>query len=217
MRIALINPNTSRKTTDAMVGIAAAAAGRGTQIEGHTVRFGAPLITGPQALDVAANAVVALAPALAGVDAVIVSAFGDPGLQGLRARLDIPVTGIAEAAMAEAGASGRRFAVVTTTPELAPQIARTAKRYGHDGFAGTWTTPGDPATLADDPAALKSALGNVIERAVAEADISAVVIGGGPLALAARSLAETSRVPLIEPISAAVRLTMSRLGVACPV
>ncbi|MEM8956334.1 MAG: aspartate/glutamate racemase family protein [Pseudomonadota bacterium] len=216
MRIALVNPNTCRKTTGTMVGIAAAAAGRGTLVEGHTARFGAPLITEPQALDDAAKAVLALLPALAGADAIIVSAFGDPGLDGLRAHLDRPVTGIAEAGMAEAGAFGRRFAVVTTTPELAPRIARAAERYGQDGFAGTWTTPADPVALAADPVALASALSDAIEQAIEKADVSAVVIGGGPLAVAARSIAETSRVPLIEPISAAVRLTMSRLGVECP-
>ncbi|MEM8762129.1 MAG: hydrogenase expression protein HupH, partial [Pseudomonadota bacterium] len=93
---------------------------------------------------------------------------------------------------------------------------RAAERYGQDGFAGTWTTPGDPVTLAANPVALRSALGDAIEQAIEKADVSAVVIGGGPLSVAARSIAETSRVPLIEPISAAVRLTRLRLGVECP-
>lgn len=216
MRIALVNPNTSAATTAAMVRIAAEAAGAGATVTGHTAGFGAPLITGPAALDVAAEAVAALAPALAqaDADAVIVSAFGDPGLAALRAALGVWVTGIAEAGMAEAAAGGRRFAVVTTTPDLCDRIAATARGHGHAGFAGTWTTPGDPAALMADPDALAAALAEAIGRAVREAAVEAVVIGGGPLAVAAQSLAHGAPVPLVEPLPAAVRLTRARLAAA---
>lgn len=215
MRIALLNPNTSQETTKAMVEIAADAAGPVATIKGFTAQVGAPLITEPHALSLASKAVASLSPALRDTDAVIVSAFGDPGLDALRDSLAVPVTGIAEAGMAEAAAWGR-FAVVTTTPELAAQIAATAARHGHSGFMGTWATPGDPATVMRDPTALQVALDLAILQAVAEADVSAVVIGGGPLAAAARALVATSPVPLIEPIPAAVRLSFARLGLTCP-
>jgi Asp/Glu/hydantoin racemase len=172
---------------------------------------GAPLITEPGTLAVAAEAVVALAPQLAGADAVIVAAFGDPGLDALRELLPCPVTGIAEAGMAEAGAGGRRFAVATTTPDLRDSIAATAARYGHGAFAGTWTTRGDPTALMADAEALVRALGAACRAAVAEGGAEAVVIGGGPLARAARALAATLPVPLIEPVPAAVRLSLARL------
>ena len=128
MRLALVNPNTSAETTTAMVGIAAHTAGAGAMVAGHTAGFGAALITRPAELAVAADAVAALAPELCDADAVIVAAFGDPGLDALRAALNVPVTGIAEAGMVEAAEGGRRFAVVTTTPDLRDQIAETAAR-----------------------------------------------------------------------------------------
>lgn len=212
MRIALVNPNTTRATTAAMVGVAAKTAGAGIRIEGFTAGYGAPLITEPGALDIAAGAVAALGPGLVGFDAVIVSAFGDPGLETLRARLSAPVTGIAEAGMAEAGEGGRRFAVVTTTPGLVVRIADCAVRYHAEGYCGTWTTPGDPAAVMAEPARLESALAAAIQEAVDEGAAEAVVIGGGPLAMAARVLTDVSPVPLIEPIPAAVRLTAMRLG-----
>lgn len=214
MKIALVNPNTSAATTATMVHIAAEFAGDGATVEGYTAGFGASLITGPAALDVAAEAVAALAPRLGQADAVIVAAFGDPGLAALRAALGVPVTGIAEAGMAEAAAGGRRFAVVTTTPDLCDRIAATALGHGHWCFAGTWTTPGDPAALMADPRALNAALALAIDQAVREAGVEAVVIGGGPLALAARALAPAAPVPLIEPLPAAVRLTLARLAAA---
>jgi Asp/Glu/hydantoin racemase len=212
MRLALLNPNTSADTTALMVSIAARAAGPSAQIEGYTAPFGAALITSPEALDRAAKAVEALAPALVGVDAVIIAAFGDPGLHALRRALSVPVTGIAEAGMQEAATGGRRFAVVTTTPDLKDRIADTARMNGHARFAGTWTTPGDPALLTADADALVSALAAAVEAAVREGDAEAVVIGGGPLAVAARALSVTSTVPLIEPVPAAVRLSLERLS-----
>lgn len=210
MRLMLVNANTSVETTAAMVAIATEAAGE--PVQGLTARFGAPIITDPVALAIAAQAVVALAPDLAKARAVIVAAFGDPGLHGLRARLSCPVTGLAEAGMAEAARISPRFAVVTTTPDLVGAIAARAASEGHADFAGTWVTPGDPATVMADPARLIAALATACQRAIAEGGAGAIVIGGGPLAVAARALAGSLPVPLVEPVPAAVRLTLARLG-----
>lgn len=209
--IALINPNTSADTTARMLRIARHAAGPAVRLQGFTAPYGAPLITDPQALERAAQAVAALVPELTGAAAVIVAAFGDPGLEELRARLPVPVTGIAEAGMAEAAAGGRLFAVVTTTPLLRGRIARTAAAYGHQGFVGTWTTPGDPVASMNDPDTLRDALAAACLEAV-DGGAEAIVIGGGPLAEAARALAGTTPVPLVEPLPAAVRLSLSRLS-----
>ncbi|MCY4140775.1 MAG: aspartate/glutamate racemase family protein [Rhodobacteraceae bacterium] len=217
MRIALVNPNTNAGTTAAMVSIASDVAGARARVEGYTARFGVPLITEPGELDRAAKAVAALAPSLSAADAVIIAAFGDPGLAALHAALDVPVTGIAEAGMAEAGVNGRPFAVVTTTPGLVPRIASTAARYGHPGYAGTWTTDGDPTALTADAAALEDALARAIRSAADSGRVEAVVIGGGPLAMAARALSAAAPVPLVEPVPAAVRLSFLRLGAGIPV
>lgn len=208
--IALLNPNTNARTTTAMLRIARAEAGSRVAIEGFTAPFGAELITTPDALDRANDAVRAMKADLAEARAVIIAAFGDPGLNELRATLDVPVTGIAEAGMAEAAAGGRRFAVVTTTPALRDRIAATAARHGHDGFIGIWTTSGDPAQLTADPAALHDALSDVCFLAV-QNGAEAIIIGGGPLAEAAKALAGTVPASLIEPLPAAIRLTLNRL------
>ncbi|MGP9820741.1 aspartate/glutamate racemase family protein [Salinarimonas sp. NSM] len=217
MRLTLVNPNTSRATTDAMVAIAAEVAG--LPVRGVTARFGAPLIADPQALAVAAQAVEALADDLAAEladgDAVIVAAFGDPGLAALRARLSCPVTGIAEAGMAEAAAHAPRFAVVTTTPALAPSIAANAQALGHEHFVGTFVTPGDPLAIMADTDALVAALEAACRRAIDDGGADAIVIGGGPLAVAARRLAGRLPVPLVEPVPAAVRLSRVRLSERC--
>ncbi|KQQ87632.1 aspartate/glutamate racemase family protein [Aureimonas sp. Leaf324] len=209
-RIALVNPNTSVATTETMLCIA-----RRTQpdlaVEGLTAPFGPSLITDEAGLVQATAAVSALAERLEGFDGVIVAAFGDPGLEALRARLAVRVTGIAEAGMAEAVLGARRFAVATTTPELVGAIARTARRYGFgEAFLGTFLTPGDPIDLMGDPARLVEALAEACREGV-QAGAEAVVIGGGPLAEAARALNGQIGVEIIEPVPAAVRLVLARL------
>lgn len=210
MKVALINPNTSHQTTEMMVGIAAKAAGDRTLIEGITAPRGTDLITTPSALRYAADTVATMAPKLGWADAVIIAAFGDPGLFTLRQKLDVPVTGIAEAGMVEAGQAGRRFAVVTTTPALHSEIAAMAIQYKSNGFAGTWVTAGDPGRLTNDPLALHAALKTAISTAVLEGNVNAVLIGGGPLARAARALAADAPVPVLDPVSAAIRLSIDR-------
>ncbi|MFD2238968.1 aspartate/glutamate racemase family protein [Aureimonas populi] len=218
-RLVLVNPNTSQASTDAMVAIGRQTGERDLSIEGVTAPFGAPLITDEDALDEAARAVLSLAPRLRRTpcDGVIVAAFGDPGLSRLRDILDVPVTGIAEAGMAAAAAGGRRFAVVTTTPGLIGVIEKAASRYGHAAlFAGTFLTEGDPVALMAEPYALVNALEAACKAAIRQGDAQAIVIGGGPLAPAARALAPTLGVALIEPVPAAIRFAALRTAKAQP-
>jgi allantoin racemase len=212
MRFVLINPNTSTSTTSSMVRIAGDAAPQ-AGIVGMTAKTGVPLITDPAALASAARAVVDLAPQVRAheSDGVIVSAFGDPGLAQLSTLMDCPVTGIAEAAMEDAATRGAQFAVVTTTPLLIPAIAATAARYGHaERFLGTVVTEGDPGTVMADPDALEAALGDACCRAISELRADALIIGGGPLAVAARGLRDRFEIPIIEPIPAAMAMALRR-------
>ncbi|MFI9003980.1 aspartate/glutamate racemase family protein [Streptomyces sp. NPDC053541] len=84
----LVNPNTSAATTRMMTGIARRAlAGTGLRVRGVTVAAGPPMLTDPAALSAAVPHVLAAARrALAAGDcaALIVAAFGDPGVPELR-------------------------------------------------------------------------------------------------------------------------------------
>jgi len=209
-----VNPNSSAAATAAMLDIARTVAGPNLHIDDVTAGDGPGVITDPKALDHAADRVVALTPALTQADGVIVAGFGDPGLAGLRAAGLRVVTGLAEAGMAEAATDGWRFAVVTTTSDLVARIAQSAQALGHAGFAGTWVTPGDPLPLMAHPERLAAALLAACRRACAEEPgIRAIVIGGGPLALAARIISADAPVPLVEPLPAAVRRILSMIAV----
>jgi Asp/Glu/hydantoin racemase len=218
MRLLLVNPNTNAATTALMVGIAQGAAPPGVTIQGTTAASGAPLILDAAMLAIAGQAVQALIAQtdLTPFAGVIIAAFGDPGLAAVRALTPLPVTGIAEAAMAAAAAHGR-FAIATTTPLLAEAIGARAAAYGHgDAFAGTWLTEGDAGALMAEPGRLEAALEAAIRRAMAEAAPDAVIIGGGPLAAAAAALRPRLSVPIIEPVPAAVGLASRRAAGALP-
>lgn len=216
-RLFLVNPNTQAATTAAMVGIAIDVTPPGLDVVGLTVKTGPPVIVEPVALAAAAQAVL---ETIDGVDTghclgVLIAAFGDPGLAQARRRLSVPVTGIGEAGMAEAGQGGRPFAVVTTTPDLVESIHAQAWAYGHgSAFLGVRLTPGDPLSLMADPARLLDALEEACRVATERDGARAILIGGGPLAQAARALRGRLRPPhaveIVEPIPAAVRLALAR-------
>ena len=214
-RIVLVNPNTTEALTKVMVGIARECAPGEVRVDGLTAPFGPPLITCDAELDEAARAVRSLAPELAQcADAVIVSAFGDPGADALAGALRQPVIGIAEAAMRAAARDGRRFAVVTHTGRLVSRMALRAEEIGLGAqCAGVLATEGDPAALMATPTALENALQAVAERAVAELGAEAIIVGGGPLGRVAQALSGRLGVPVIEAIPEAVRHLAAALDV----
>jgi allantoin racemase len=215
-RIVLVNPNTSEPLTALMVEIARECAPRSFRIDGLTTRLGVPLLTNEAEVDEAARAVRALAPELAqSADAVIVSAFGDPGADELAILLDRPVIGIAEAGMRAAATNGRRFAVVTHTRHLVRRMALRAEEIGlGEHCVSVLATKGDPVALMATPLELESALQALAAQAVAEHGAEAIVIGGGPLGRVAKALSGKVGVPVIEAIPEAVRYLTAALGVA---
>lgn len=178
--VVLVNPNTDRATT--------------------------AMITGSEALADATRHVVALVQDLVhapeGAPMVVVAAFGDPGVPELR-DAGYRVTGIGEAALQAAAAGGRRFAVATTTPDLAEAICGLVDRAGvADLFTGVELTTTDPLMLAEDPEACREELDAVVWRCLA-AGAQRVVIGGGPLRDAAADLAGRYPDVIVEPLTAA--------------
>lgn len=212
MKFLLVNPNTNGRTTDAMVAIAQET-GQGDDFVGATATFGAPLLVDEALLAEGAKAVEALFATqnFAGFDGAIVAAFGDPALDAVREFCPVPVTGIAEASMLEASAGKRRFGVATTTPKLVDVIGRRAAALGlAEHYTGVRLTAGDIHALMADPRMLAQELAIACNAAIEQDGAEAVIVGGGPLAVAARALAFRFAVPIVEPIPAAARLARAR-------
>ena len=119
MKLLLLNPNTSPAVTQLMTDVGQRAAAPGTELVPCTATRGVPYIsTRTEAQIGGAIALEMLAEQHTKVDAAIIAAFGDPGLFAARETFDIPVVGMAEAAMLTACMLGRRFAIVTFAAAL---------------------------------------------------------------------------------------------------
>lgn len=213
-RIALLNPNTNAETTQRMTAIAQRQAPKDVIFEGVTAEQGPPIIMDEQSLEAAALLVVERGRTLAseGYSGILISGFGDPGLERLRRQTKLPVTGIAEAGMKEAAFASGAFSIVTTTPSLKAAIIRRAVRLGHgNSLVSVRITPGDTNEVMATQEKLTSALLAMCRETIAEDGAEAILIGGGPLAVAALAIAQDLTVPLIEPVSAGARLACRRL------
>ncbi|MFE0773514.1 aspartate/glutamate racemase family protein [Streptomyces sp. NPDC058861] len=208
-----MNPNTSAATTAMMTAIARRTLGPALPVRGVTAARGPRMLTDPAALRAAAPEVLAAGIAAAGGDcaALLVAAFGDPGLAALREATGLPVAGLGEAALLEAAADGSPFGVATTTPLLADAItARVAELGLSDRYTGLRLTAGAPEHLSAAPAVLLDRLERAV-RACAERDgARTVVIGGGPLGEAAEELRTRCAVRIVAPVPAACR-SLARL------
>ncbi|MGY4511994.1 aspartate/glutamate racemase family protein [Bradyrhizobium sp. USDA 3650] len=205
-RILLINPNSSAATTEMMVAIARSAAGDGIDVDGATATRAPQMIVTPDALDAASAEVLEIAQSNRhACDGIIVAAFGDPGLAGIKAAIELPTAGIGESSMLAAAENSRRFGVATTTPLLAAKIGALPAALGlRSRYTGVRFAEGDPQELMRNPARLRTALAGAVEACIAQDGAEAVVIGGGPLGEAARELQPMFTVPIISPIPSAV-------------
>jgi Asp/Glu/hydantoin racemase len=209
----LINPNTNEAVTQEMVRIARASVPDDILVEGTTVLRGHNLIYDDEKLAVATKAVVELSQTkkLTDYAGIIISAFGDPGIDELRALSPVPISGIAEAGILEAAENGRRFSIVTTTPDLVSAIHKRVARYGfHKNFAGVRLTEGEVLQLMSEPERLTESLARACEAAIADDGAEAIIIGGGPLASHAATLKHLFSVAIIEPVPAGIRLALAR-------
>lgn len=216
--IVLINPNSNADATESMVELASMETEGVAEVVGVSNEDAPPLLTTPQDMADAVPGVVALGVEAAqdeDVAAIIVSAFSDPGLEELRAEVDIPVFGIGEEVFHEAARDGRKFGIVTVTPDkaLVESFRQKAESLGYLGqYRGTRVTPGDPTALVEDPDALDAALGEAVQQAVDLDGAEAVIMGGGPLSASAFRLQPESDVPLVVAVNAAARAALAALA-----
>lgn len=218
--VLLVNPNTNPGTTAMMTDLAAAElAPHGLDVVGLTAAAGPAMITDPEALAESRQHVRRAAldylagPGGSAVAAVIVAAIGDPGREELSGELAVPVLGIGQGSIHAASRGNRRFGMATSTPLLAPSLARLVAAHGRSGlFTGVRLTASEPLLLAADPEQQYRELAAAVGESTAVDGAEAVIIAGGPLSATARRLAQTTRAEIIQPVPSACRLLLETLG-----
>ncbi|EIZ86930.1 Asp/Glu/hydantoin racemase [Methylobacterium sp. GXF4] len=219
MRILLLNPNTSAAMTARMAQAAEAALAPDVQIIALTAATGLPYIASRAEAQLAGAAVLeTLAAHHAGHDAAVIAAYGDPGLIAARELFDLPVVGMAEAAMLTACQLGARFAIVTFSPALLPWYEDAVALAGLSArCVGLYAVrrPFQVVTAVQDE--LRPEILALAERVVADG-ADAVILAGAPLAGLATVLRRAVPVPLIDPLAAALGQAQAlvRLGTRPP-
>ncbi|SMH38108.1 aspartate/glutamate racemase family protein [Azospirillum agricola] len=220
MRILVVNPNTTASMTARIGAAARAAAFPGTDILAVNPAMGPASIEGyyDEALAVPGlleeilrhqggpNGIDGAGIDGAGIDGTVIACFDDVGLDAARSVAIGPVVGICEAAMQTAGLLGGRFAVVTTLHRSVPALERLAERYGVAGRCRI-RAAGVPVLALEDPGS--GAVERVraeIRRAVDEDGAESIVLGCAGMADLARALGQETGVPVVDGVSAAVKL-----------
>jgi Asp/Glu/hydantoin racemase len=214
MRILLINANTTEAITDRLVAIANAIAPPGVTFTGATGRFGARYIASRAASAIAAHASLdAYAEHGAGVDAVLLGCFGDPGLDALREIAPVPVLGLADASATAALTHGPRFGVVTGGTAWKPMLEEFFAGRGHAAaLAGVRTVAPSGGEIARDPDGALALLAEACRASAEEDGAHSVILGGAGLAGLAARLAGRVKVPVLCSVEVSVRAAIAALG-----
>jgi allantoin racemase len=207
MKLLLINPNISDSVSDLIRAEAQRACSPGTQIEVLTAPFGVAYIETRFEALIGAYATAQLAGEHhAAYDAVVVAAFGDPGLGGLREALPIPVTGLTEAALASAHLLGHRISVIAISQRIQAWYREVIDSYGFGSRLASIRALDRPlSAIGGVQEEHAQALQALAERAVDEDGAEVIVLAGAPLAGLARSLKDRLPVPVVDGVSSAVR------------
>lgn len=206
MRILLLNPNMTQAMTDSMATIARGVVGDRAEIVPVTASKGFPYIASRAEAQIAgAIALEMIAENLEGIDAVVIAAFGDPSLAPAREIFDLPIVGMAEAAVLSAAMFGERFSVVTFTPLMTRWYEDCIKGTGLGSrFTGVRTPEMQDIDVGSVARDLRKDLIALAKQAVVEDGADVVILGGAPLAGLAQEIAEEVPAIVIDPITAAV-------------
>ncbi len=140
------------------------------------------------------------------VDAAIIAAFGDLGLYGARELFDIPVVGMAEAAMLSACMLGRCFVIVAFATAFGPWYEDCVAMHGlASRCAGVRMLDATFRSVSDVQEKNEALLVEVACKAIAETSADVVIRGGAPLAGLAAKVKDLIPVPVVDQIQAAVK------------
>ncbi|WPO42201.1 aspartate/glutamate racemase family protein [Tardiphaga sp. 42S5] len=206
MKILLINPNTSADMTDRMARTAANVLAPDVELVAITATRGMPYIASRAEAVIAGTITLEMiAEHHRGNDAIIIAAFGDPGLIAARELFEVPITAMAESAILTACMLGKRFSILTFSRTLVSWYEDAVALAGLEARCSSIRVPDvsfqSVATVQDE---LEGELVALAERAVKEDGADVIILAGAPLTGLAERVADRISVPVVDPLSAAV-------------
>lgn len=203
MKLVVLNPNTTQAMTDAVVQELLHRAHACMDVVGLTAAHGSAVIDSAATFAHGAESALAMASAIpTEADAVLLACFGDPGLAALRAAVQVPVVGLAEAAVYAAMADGRPFAIVTAGSGWVPLLHDCVASYhAARALVGVLALPGNGSQLKQNPDAFRAAVLQLSTQA-ADAGAAQLILGGA--AFAGLTFEVDKRLTVIDVMAAAI-------------
>ena len=224
MEIRIVTPAIGRELPKAIEREFAAAARGGTHLS-H-----AWLDRGPASIESAYDSALAMPDLLLqvqkaqvdGVDAIIINCASDPGLDAARELASIPVVGVAQAAFSLAAVLAQKFSVMAILERDIPDLDRLFRLYGvHDRVASVRVIDTPVLELTGQRERVVHALTDAALLALREDGAEAITFDctglSGMIGEVGSNLSAAGfRVPVIDPVAAAVKLAESlvELGLA---
>ena len=204
----LINPNTTASITALVLKHARRFAAKGTNLRAVSGAFGPRYIASRIGYAIAGHAAVdALANDTGRKDAVVLACFGDPGLAALKEVSKVPVIGMAEAAILQASAIGKRFSIVTGGERWKPMLEEFVAQQGMSArLASVRTVAPTGADIARNPKAALALLAKGCTACVREDGADVVILGGAGLAGLAAKLKASVEAPLLDGLACAISM-----------
>lgn len=214
MRILIVNVNTTETMTKTIGESARAVAAPGTEIVELTPFVGADSVEGNVESYLAAVAVMDRVLAYEGeYDAVVQAGFGEHGREGLQELLDVPVVDITDAAAHLACLLGHRYSVVTTLDRTVPLIEDRLLLGGLASRCASVRASGlSVLELEESEEAAVAAIVEQARRAIAEDRAEVIVLGCGGMAGLDEAVRAATGAPVIDGVTAAVKLAESLVG-----
>jgi allantoin racemase len=214
MKLLVINPNISDDVTALIESEALRSAAPDTELVVRTAGHGVEYIETRFESLIAAGAVAEVITEHAGgVDGVVVAAFGDPGLPALKELADVPVIGITEAALCAAALQGHRFSIIAISDRIRPWYLDCVERFGLGGRLASIRSINESLNaIGSVQQDFKETLLALSRQAVAEDGADVVILAGAPLAGLARELRGQIPVPVVDGISAGIRMAEAVVG-----
>lgn len=210
--IQVINPNTSLGMTETIATAARKVAAPTTRIVAVCPDDGVPSIEGHFDEAIAAIGVLEQIKMgrQQGVSGHIIACFGDPGLLAARELAEGPVIGIAEAAMHMATLVATRFSIVTTLPRTLVIARHLLHQYGFQHHCAALHAIDLPVLALEDGSGMAQEKVRIrCMQAIQEDGCGAIVLGCGGMATLAEELTHELQIPVIDGVSAAVKMVES--------
>jgi allantoin racemase len=212
MKIKVIVPITGKEFEEATLKEAVKFASPGTEINVEAIQYGTASIESSYDEMLNAPGIIKMAEKAQaeGFDGIIIDCMGDPALDAVREKLEIPVVGPARASMIYAADLAHRFSVVTVLENVVVLVENIASTLGLRHKLASVRYVDIPVLALTEIEKLTEALIEESLRSVREDGAHAIILGCTGMLGVADDLSQALKdngydIPVIYPVSVSIK------------